>query len=75
MALTKTYVVVNVRRESKDMLVIELLDESSIAPNVKTALFRMGLDDYKALEYPNPAETKVTIAITVVEQAKTEIPT
>ena len=70
MALTKTYVVVNVRRESPDMLVIELIDESSKAPNVKTAVLRMGVDDYKALGYPNPAESKVTIAITVVEQPK-----
>jgi len=72
MALTKTYVVVNVRRESKDMMVMELLDESSTPPNIKTAVFRMGVDDYQALGYPNPATTKVTIAITIVEQSKAD---
>lgn len=74
MPLTKTYIVVNVRRESKDVIVMDLQDESSTPP-IKTAAFRMGVDDYQALGYPNPATTKVTIAITVVEQATPETST
>jgi len=71
MPLTKTYALVHVRRESKDIMAMELLDETSTPLAVKTAILRIGMDEYKALGYPNPATAKITIAL-IVEETKAE---
>lgn len=67
MSLEKKYLIVTTRFESKEVDSIELLDESSQAPVVKTAVFRIGKDDYKQLGYP-PIGTKLNVKIEVVER-------
>jgi len=67
MPLEKKYVIVAVRLESKELVSIELLDESSAPPTVKTAIFRLGIDDFQALGLPTVTtkgeKLKVTIEV------------
>lgn len=68
--MEKTYLVVATRAESKDIISLELLDESSVPPIIKTAVFRLGKDEFEALGAPNVIhKIKVTLekAQTVVE--------
>jgi len=66
-ALEKHYTIVGGRQESPDIVSIELLDETSKPPIVKTAVFRFGIaDDFKALGQPTFTK-KLKVTIEVVE--------
>jgi len=62
--MEKTYVIVTVRLESKEIVSIEMLDEASEPPTVKTVVFRMGKDEYEALGSP-PVGEKTKVALEV----------
>jgi len=65
--LEKKYKIIGGRQESPDILSLELLDESSQPPIVKTAIFRLGInDDFKALGEPTFTK-KLKVTIEVVE--------
>ena len=58
----KTYLVTGDSLESKELVVLQLLDESSTPPNLmKTAVVRMGLSDYLNLGVTLSKRVKVTI--------------
>jgi len=64
MPLEKKYIIATVRLESKDIVSVEMLDESSQPPIVKTAVFRFGIDEFEALEKPTVRQkVKVTIEV------------
>ena len=58
----KTYLVTGDSLESKEVAVLQLLDESSTPPNLmKTAVVRMGISDYLNLGVTLSKRVKVTI--------------
>lgn len=67
MLLEKKYLIAAVRLESKEIVAIEIVDESSIAPLLKTAIFRLGVNDFEALGLPTVTtkgeKLKVTIEV------------
>jgi len=66
MPLEKKYIIVGVRSESKEVVAMEILDESSVAPVIKTAVFRLGTEDYKALGRPTVnANEKLKVVLEV----------
>lgn len=66
MSLQKTYIIISTRMESKDIVTLEALDESSKAPLLKTLIFRMGKDDYNDLGKP-PIDTKFSLSVTIAK--------
>lgn len=66
MSLEKKYVIVGARLESKDIVSLEILDESSQSPLVKTAVFRLGTDDYEKLGSPT-VRTKLSVVVDVTK--------
>ena len=64
--MEKTYVVVTVRLESKDIISVEMLDQDSAPPTVKTVVFRMGKDEYEALGNP-PVSEKIKVVLEVAK--------
>jgi len=50
--MDKKYVVAAVRAESKDIILMEIIDESSQGPILKTAALRLGTDEYEKLGEP-----------------------
>jgi hypothetical protein len=63
----KTYMVMGTRLESKDIAVVELLDENSSPNAVKTIVVRMGPSDYAASLANAPIGSKVKVALSIVE--------
>lgn len=66
MPLEKKYVIAAARAESKDITVLEILDESSIPEKgyVKTAVLRLGTEEYEALGEPAVRKKlKITIEV------------
>jgi len=63
--LEKRYVVLRTSAESSEITVLELVDETSQSPNiVKTAVLRIGNDDYDALgNLPIRKKLKITIEV------------
>jgi len=62
--MDKVYVIVSVRSESKDIISLELLDESSQPPVIKTAFFRLSPEEYKELGEP-VVQKKIKISMTL----------
>lgn len=50
--LEKKYLIVAVRVESPEITLLESLDEASVPPIIKTAVFRLGREEYTALGEP-----------------------
>jgi len=65
MSLEKKYLIASVRAESKEVIVLEVVDESSEPPVIKSAVFRIGVDEYAKLGFPAPAKNKVAVKIEV----------
>jgi len=63
--LEKRYVVLRTSAESSEITVLELVDETSQSPNiVKTAVLRIGNDDYDTLgNLPIRKKLKITIEV------------
>jgi len=66
LSLEKNYVIVTVRLESKEVVSMEMLDEASAPPTVKTVVFRMGKDEYEALGNP-PVSEKIKVVLEVAK--------
>lgn len=68
MPLEKVYLVINVKAETKEINLLELLDETSQPPNiVKRAVFWLGAeDDFKALGNPS-VRKKVKVTLEILE--------
>lgn len=64
--MEKTYILVNARLESKEIVSLELLDESSQPSTVRTAVFRLAKEDYEALGKPSVGE-KFSIKVEVAK--------
>jgi len=62
--MEKNYVIVTVRLESKEIVSMEMFDEASAPPTVKTVVFRMGKDEYKVLGNP-PVGEKIKLTLEV----------
>jgi len=64
MPLEKVYVLATARLESKDVVSLEILDQTSQPPIVKTAVFRIGTDEYAELGKPTVgSKLKVTVSV------------
>jgi len=64
MPLEKKYLIVAVRAESPEITVLELIDQSSKPPVMKTGVFRLGIDEYDSLGLPPVRGTlKITIEV------------
>lgn len=64
----KTYIVTGTRLESKDIAVLELLDETSSPNAVKTVVVRIAPSDYASLNSV-PIGSKVKVTISVLSEA------
>ena len=71
---TKTYLVTGTRLESKDIAVLELLDEASSPNAVKTLVVRISPSDYEVSLSHAPIGSKVQVAITLIQNAPPEAP-
>jgi len=67
MPLEKKYLIATVRAESKEIVSLEIVDESSQPPVLKTAVLRISTEDYAKLGYPTPAKNKINVKIEVEE--------
>jgi len=59
----KTYVVTGANLDSKELAVLQLLDEASSPNLVKTVVARLGLSDYLDLGVVLGKKVKVTITV------------
>jgi len=75
MALEKKYIIAAVRAESKDIVVMEIVDESSVTPTIKTAVFRLGVEEYRTLGRPTVGDVSEKLKVTLeVEKVAVEVP-
>lgn len=63
--MEKKYLIASVRAESKDIIVMEIVDISSTPPIVKTGILRLGVDDYQALGRPTVGESGEKLKVTI----------
>lgn len=62
----KPYVVASTRLESKEIVSLELLDESSVPTAVKTCLLRISVADYENLGAPTVG-SKLEVTLTLIK--------
>lgn len=70
MTLTKKYLVTTVRLESAQTVSLELLDETSKPPNIRTVILRLTKEEYTRLELPHVGQ-RLNLTIEKLVEPKT----